>query len=121
MRTKIRRKTRTKTQKESFSFDKSYGENIKYLYPTQIDSLVKKNSDPKLNDLVSIFIKFKKDEQQMIINNISIPHYDFKKTLFKQVELLLCQINEIDNKLERKKSITKLYKWYKKKTRFYFS
>ena len=121
MRTKIRRKTRTKTQKESFSFDKGYGENIKYLYPTQIDSLVKKNGDPKLNDLVSIFVKFKKDEQQMIINNISIPHYNFKKTLFKQVELLLCQINEIDNQLERKKSIEKLYKWYKNKTKFYYT
>ena len=123
MRTKARRKTRRRTHKESLSFDKNFDENIKYLYlyPTQLDSLVKKNKDQKLNDIVTNFIKFKKEEQQMIVNNISIPHYDFKKTLFKQVELLLFQINEVDNQSERKKYIEKLYKWYKNKTRFYFT
>ena len=118
---KTRHRSRRKTNNEPSSYEKIDIENIKYLYPTQIDSLLKKNDDQKLNDIVSIFVKFKKDEQQMIMNNISIPYYDFKKTLFKQVELLLCQINEIDNQTERKKSIEKLYKWYKNKTKFYYT
>ena len=121
MKMKIRHRRRRKTHNESSSYEKIDMENIKYLYPTQIDSLLKKNDDQKLNDIVSIFVKFKKDEQSMIINNISIPHYNFKKTLFKQVELLLCQINEIDDQLERKKSIEKLYKWYNNKTKFYYT
>ena len=118
---KSRHKNRRKWIEESSSFEKIDIENIKYLYPSQIDLLVKKNNDKKLNDIVSNFVEFKKDEQQMIINNISIPHYNFKKTLFKQIELLLCQINEMDDQLERKKSIEKLYKWYKNKTKFYYT
>jgi hypothetical protein len=74
-----------------------------------------------LNDLVNNLIKFRREEQQMIKNNTTMPLYNFKKILFKQIELILCQIAESDNKLERMEGIEKLYKWYKNKTNFFYT
>jgi hypothetical protein len=96
-------------------------EDIKNFYPSQIDILMKNTFDKKLNDLVNNLIKFRREEQQMIKNNTTMPLYNFKKILFKQIELILCQIAESDNKLERMEGIEKLYKWYKNKTNFFYT
>lgn len=96
-------------------------ENIQNFYPSQIDILMKNTFDKKLNDLVNNLIKFRREEQQMIMNNTTMPLYNFKRTLFKQIELILSQIAEIDNKLERIERIEKLYKWYKNKTNFFYT
>ena len=96
-------------------------QNIKNFYPSQIDTLMRNTFDKKLNDLVNNLIKFRKEEQQMIMNNKTMPLYDFKRTLYKQIELILCQISEIDNKLERTERIGKLYKWYRNKTNFFYT
>ena len=82
---------------------------------------MKNTFDKKLNDLVNNLIKFRREEQQMIMNNTTMPLYNFKRTLFKQIELILSQIAEIDNKLERMERIEKLYKWYKNKTNFFYT
>ena len=96
-------------------------EDIKNFYPFQIDILMRNTFNKKLNDLVNNLIKFRREEQQMIMNNKTIPLYNFKRALYKQIELILSQIAEIDNKLERMERIEKLYKWYKNKTNFFYA
>ena len=93
----------------------------KITYPSQLNFLMKNNNDYKIDELVSNFIKFKKEEQDMINNNKPIPHYKFRKTIFKQIELLLCQIGEINDKQKRKEHIEDIYRWYKNKMNFYFT
>ena len=96
-------------------------ENMKNFYPLQIDILLKNTFNKNLSELVNNLIKFRREEQQMIINNMTIPLYNFKRILYKQIELILSQIAEIDNKLERVERIEKLYKWYKNKTNFFYA
>ena len=105
---------------EDFDIIKYY-KNNNVLFATQINCLRKNNSDKKLEELISELQKYKKEEKDMRAFNKVIPHYEFRKTFFKNIELILLEIGEIENREKREESINKLYKWYKNKMNYYFT
>ena len=101
--------------------NKSYYDYEKIELSSQINSLMKNDYNNKIEELVTSLTKYKSDVQKMIKFDIKIPHYKFKKTIFKQIELLLTQIGDLDNKELREQQINSLYKWYKNKMNFYYA
>ena len=91
------------------------------LFATQIYCLRKNNTDNKIEELISSLEKYKTEVHQMMKFGKQIPHYKFRKAIFKQIQLNLFQISEMNNKENREESINKLYKWYKNKMNFYFT
>ena len=104
-----------------FNPDKYEDEKDENLCPSQIQYLLKYNSYYKIDELVADLLKYKKDEINFIKHNKEIPHYIFRSSIYHQLESLLCQIGEIEDKMKRKEHIDSLYKWYKNKFNFYFS
>ena len=96
-------------------------DNNNILFATQIYCLKKDNTDKKVDELISDLEKYKKEVQEYIKYRKNIPHYKFRKTILKQIELNLIQIGEMKNKEKRDESINKLYKWYKNKLNFYYT
>ena len=104
-----------------FNINDSYNENQEILFPTQINFLMNNNYNNKIEEMVSNLTKYKTDIQEKIKYNKIIPHYKFRKTIFKHIELILLQIGEIEDNEKRKEQIDKLYKWYKNKMNFYYT
>ena len=120
---KISTKRRNKVNNfiENKEINKSYYDYEKIELSSQINSLMKNDYNNKIEELVTSLTKYKSDVQKMIKFDIKIPHYKFKKTIFKQIELLLTQIGDLDNKELREQQINSLYKWYKNKMNFYYA
>lgn len=91
------------------------------LFATQIYILRKNNTDKKVEELISTVEKYKKDIQEKILYGKEIPHYKFRKTICRNIELNLVQLGEMKNKEKRDECINKLYKWYKNKVNFFYT
>ena len=106
---------------ENIDINNKNNDKNNILFATQIYCLRKNNTDNKIEELISSLEKYKTEVHQMMKFGKQIPHYKFRKAIFKQIQLNLFQISEMNNKENREENINKLYKWYKNKMNFYFT
>ena len=85
---------------------------------TKILSLINQENDIKLHEMCLNLLKYKREIQNYIEKKENINFFNFKQTLFEELEKILIKISDSSNQI-RKNIINKIYKWYKNKIKNY--
>ena len=95
------------------SKEKKENKKTHYL-STKILSLINKENDNKLHEMCLNLLKYKREIQNFIEKKENIHFFNFKRTLFEELEKILIKISDCSEQI-RKNKINKIYKWYKNK------